>query len=41
MAFVNIKQKSDLVNLQKKIQKSFLNEKLGDQQVYQEKMQDS
>lgn len=38
MAFVNIKQKSDLVNLQKKIQKSFLNEKLGDQQVYQENL---
>ena len=36
MAYVNIKEKSDLVNITKKLQKRFLNEKLGEQDIYQE-----
>src|ERR1700755_1338020 len=36
MAYVNIKEKSDLVNIRKKLQKRFLNEKLGEQDIYQE-----
>ncbi|CAF4581521.1 unnamed protein product, partial [Rotaria magnacalcarata] len=36
MAYVDIKQKSDLANLRTKIQKQFQNEKLGEQDVYEE-----
>lgn len=36
MAYVNIKEKSDLVNIRKILQKRFLNEKLGEQDIYQE-----
>lgn len=36
MAYVNIKQKSDLVNIRKTLQKRFVNEKIGEQDIYQE-----
>ena len=36
MAYVNIQEKSDLVNIRKTLQKRFLNEKLGEQDIYQE-----
>lgn len=36
MVYFNIKEKSDLVNIRNKLQKRFLNEKLGEQDVYQE-----
>lgn len=36
MAYFNIKEKSDLVNIRNKLQKRFLNEKLGEQDVHQE-----
>lgn len=36
MAYVNIKEKSDLVNIRKKLQKRYLDEKLGEQDIYQE-----
>ena len=36
MAYVNVKEKSDLVNIRKNLQKRFLNEKLGEQDIYQE-----
>lgn len=36
MAYVNIKEKSDLVNIRKILQKRFLNEKLGEQDIHQE-----
>ena len=36
MAYIDVKKKSDLVNLRKTIQKRFLDEKIGDQNIYKE-----